>query len=160
MTATDPPPCNTLILEEFLPYRVNVLANLLSKGLARVYAERWDISIPDWRVLVTLAASGAKTQKEIGAHTHLDKTKMSRAVAHLEVRGLIVRHPNSQDKREAFLTLTEEGRVVFAKIVPLAIEFNTRMSARLDAEQRRAFDITLQILTETAAELSSEIDHD
>ena len=146
-----------LVLDRFLPYRLNVLANVMSKALARVYSERWSISIPDWRVLATLAESGAMTQKAIGAHTHLDKTKMSRAVAHLESRGFIARERNASDKREAFLTLTGSGRGVFNEIAPLAIDFNARIEAELTPEQKQAFDETISLLTAYSLTLSVDL---
>ncbi len=73
-----------LKLEEFLPYRLNVLAAVTSQALASVYEERYGIGIPEWRVLVTLGQFGTMTGKAIGEHTHMHKTKVSRAVASLE----------------------------------------------------------------------------
>src|SRR5664280_1081187 len=80
-----------LKLEEFLPYRLNVCANLVSEALSHVYGERYKIGLPDWRVLVTLGQFGMMTAKAIGIHSHMHKTKVSRAVALLERRKLVVR---------------------------------------------------------------------
>src|SRR5262249_46397796 len=73
-----------LKLEEFLPYRLNVLANLVSQALSRIYVERYGLGVPEWRVLVTLGEFGVMTGKAVGAHSHMHKTKVSRAVAELE----------------------------------------------------------------------------
>jgi len=73
-----------LKLEAFLPYRLNVLASLVSQALSRVYAVRYGIGVPEWRVLVTLGEHKTMTAKAIGAHSHMHKTKVSRAVALLE----------------------------------------------------------------------------
>ena len=43
-----------LKLEEFLPYRLNVCASLVTRALSSIYAERYKIGVPEWRVLVTL----------------------------------------------------------------------------------------------------------
>ena len=43
-----------LKLEQFLPYQLNVVASLVSQALSRVYARRYRIGVPEWRVLVTL----------------------------------------------------------------------------------------------------------
>ena len=56
-----------LKLEEFLPYQLNVVASLVSLALSRVYAQRYGIGIPEWRVLVTLGQYGVMTAKAIGA---------------------------------------------------------------------------------------------
>ena len=71
-----------LKLEEFLPYRLNVVASLVSQALSRIYADRYGIGVPEWRVLVTLGQFGMMTGKAIGSHSHMHKTKVSRAVAH------------------------------------------------------------------------------
>ena len=78
-----------LKLEEFLPYRLNVVASLVSQALSRIYADRYGIGVPEWRVLVTLGQYGMMTGKAIGAHSHMHKTKVSRAVALLEKRKLV-----------------------------------------------------------------------
>jgi hypothetical protein len=70
-----------LKLEQFLPYQLNVVATLVSQALSRVYARRYRIGIPEWRVLVTLGQFGVMTGKAIGAHTHMHKTKVSRSVS-------------------------------------------------------------------------------
>jgi hypothetical protein len=82
-----------LKLEEFLPYRLNVCASLISHALSRIYAERYKIGNPEWRVLVTLGQFGAMTAKPIGTRSHMRKKKVSRAVALLEGRKLIARVP-------------------------------------------------------------------
>jgi MarR family len=93
-----------LKLEQFLPYQLNVVAALVSEALSRVYARRYRIGIPEWRVLVTLGQFGVMTGKAIGTHTHMHKTKVSRAVALLEKRKLLARRINRADMRESFLS--------------------------------------------------------
>src|SRR5215470_19816941 len=112
-----------LRLEEFLPYRLNVLASLVSQALSRVYAERYDIGVPEWRVLVTLGQFSVMTGKAIGTHTHMHKTKVSRAVAELERRKLVARRANRADLRESFLSLTPAGRAIYEELAPGALEF-------------------------------------
>ena len=80
-----------LKLEQFLPYQLSLVATLVSLALSRVYARRYGIGVPEWRVLVTLGQYGVMTGKGIGAHTHMHKTKVSRAVALLEKRKLLLR---------------------------------------------------------------------
>ncbi len=107
---SDGPPADAehapLKLEQFLPYQLNVVSSLVSQALSRVYARRYRIGVPEWRVLVTLGQYGVMTGKAIGAHTHMHKTKVSRAVALLEKRKLLVRRANRADMRESFLSLT------------------------------------------------------
>jgi DNA-binding MarR family transcriptional regulator len=147
-----------LRLEEFLPHRLNVLSSLVSQALTRVYGRRYGIGIPEWRVLVTLGQYGVMTGKTVGAHTHMHKTKVSRAVAQLEQRKLVSRRANRADLREAFLSLTPNGRAVYDEAAPIALDFTNRLSEVVAASDRAAFDRAVRQLTERSAKLVAEIE--
>jgi DNA-binding MarR family transcriptional regulator len=146
-----------LKLEEFLPYRLNVCSNLVSQALSRIYAERYKIGIPEWRVLVTLGQFGLMTAKGIGVHTCMHKTKVSRAVALLERRKLVARRANRADLREAFLSLTPAGRDIYSELAPLALEFAQQLLETVDAADRAALDRALKKLTERSEQLTADI---
>ena len=149
------PDAAPLKLEEFLPYRLNVVAALTSQALSRIYAERYGIGVPEWRVLVTLGQYGAMTGKAIGAHSHMHKTKVSRAVALLERRKLVARRANKADMREAFLSLTPAGRAIYQDLAPVAAAFAQRFVEAIDPADRAAFDRALAALTERAKKLAT-----
>src|SRR5215467_6674 len=159
----EPPDPNVapLRLEEFLPYRVNVMASLVSKALSRIYVDRYGIGIPEWRILVTLGQFEVMTAKAIGAHSHMHKTKVSRAVSALERRKLVVRRENRADRREALLSLTPAGRTIYRDLAPGALEFARRLFETIDPADRAAFERAVDRLTErsrtlTAATTSTE----
>lgn len=132
-----------LELEGFLPYRLNVLATLVSQSLARVYGERFGISIPEWRILATLGQFPEMTAREIGQHSRMHKTTVSRAVAALEKRQLVARRPNRQDMREAFLAMTPQGQAIYAEIVPLARSFAQDLTRNIRPEDLAVLDRVL-----------------
>jgi DNA-binding MarR family transcriptional regulator len=154
MRAADEAP---LKLETFLPYQLNVVSSLVSLALSRVYARRYGIGVPEWRLLVTLGQYGVMTGKTIGAHTHMHKTKVSRAVALMEKRRLVTRRANRDDKREAFLSLTGSGRAMYEEVAPHALDFAERLMQILDPADRAAFHRALRQLTERSAELVGEV---
>jgi DNA-binding MarR family transcriptional regulator len=145
-----------LKLEQFLPYRLNVVASLVSQALSRIYAERYGIGVPEWRVLVTLGQFGMMTGKAIGAHSHMHKTKVSRAVALLEKRKLLTRRANRADLREAFLALTPAGRSMYDDLAPIALDFANRLAEVIDPADRAAFERSIDRLTERSAKLAAE----
>src|SRR6201992_3136767 len=112
-----------LKLEEFLPYRLYVVASLVSQALSRIYVDRYGIDVPEWRILVTLGQYETMTAKAVGAHSHMHKTKVSRAVGELERRKLRGRRKNRPDRREAFLSLTPAGRAIYEELAPGALDF-------------------------------------
>ena len=161
-TAQDvaPPSQHGLLkLEDFLPHRLNVLSSLVSQALTSVYG-RYGIGIPEWRVLVTLGENGVMTGKAVGAHTHMHKTKVSRAVAQLEQRKLVSRRTNRADMRESFLTLTTAGRTIYEEVAPRALEFTQRLAEVVSPADRTAFDRAVKLLTKRSGDLVNEMGHD
>ena len=146
----------TLKLDEFLPYRLNVCSALVTQALSRIYAARYKIGVPEWRVLVTLGEFGNMTAKAIGLHSHMHKTKVSRAVALMEERKLLVRRANRADMRESFLSLTAAGRTMYEEVAPHALDFTRRLTEILTPADREAFNRALKQLTERSAELVAE----
>jgi DNA-binding MarR family transcriptional regulator len=146
-----------LKLEEFLPYRLNVLASLVSQALSRIYVERYGLGVPEWRVLVTLGQFGVMTGKAVGAHSHMHKTKVSRAVAELEKRKLIGRRANRADLRESFLSLTPAGRTIYEELAPGALDFARRLSEVVSPADRDAFERAMERLTERSRALADEV---
>jgi DNA-binding MarR family transcriptional regulator len=129
----------SLSLEAFLPYRLNVLATLVSTALARIYDERFGLTIPGWRILATLGSGEATNAQAIAAHAVMHKSTVSRAVAALETRGLVERRPNPADLREERLALTPAGREVYEALVPEALAFEAAFASALNPAERRQF---------------------
>jgi DNA-binding MarR family transcriptional regulator len=142
-------------LKTFLPYRLNLLAGLTSQALSQIYAGH-GIGIPEWRILVTLGHCGPMTGKAVGAHTHMHKTKVSRAVTSLEKRKLISRQINRDDLREAFLSLTPGGRTIYDDLVPRAVAFARDLLTVVDPADRPALDRALNSLTQRCSELAND----
>jgi DNA-binding MarR family transcriptional regulator len=146
-----------LKLEQFLPYRLNVVASVVSQALSRLYAARYGIGVPEWRVLVTLGQYGMMTGKAVGAHSHMHKTKVSRAVAQLEKRKLLTRRANRADLRESFLSLTPAGRAIYEDLAPIALDFAKRLSEVIEPADRAAFERAIDRLTEGSSRLAAEV---
>jgi DNA-binding MarR family transcriptional regulator len=151
------PPQSPLKLDEFLPYRLNVCASLVSQALSHIYAERYRIGVPEWRVLVTLGEFGMMTAKAVGLHSHMHKTKVSRAVTLLERRKLVSRRVNRADQREAFLSLSPTGRAMYGELSPIALDFTRQLLDTVDSADRAALDRALTKLRQRALQLAPDI---
>jgi DNA-binding MarR family transcriptional regulator len=150
------PEAAPLKLEGFLPYQLNVVASLVSQALSRIYVDRYGIDVPEWRILVTLGQFETMTAKAVGAHSHMHKTKVSRAVGELEKRKLLVRRANRADRREAFLSLTPAGRAIYDDLAPGALDFARRLFETVDPADRAAFERAVARLTEQSRILTAE----
>lgn len=112
-----------LILEEFLPYRLAVLSNTVSTTVARAYDKRFNVSIPEWRVIAILGRFPGLSAVEVAERTMMDKVAVSRAVTKLVKNGRIDREFADADKRRSILNLSEEGKQLHDEIAELALQF-------------------------------------
>lgn len=112
-----------LDLEHFIPYQLSTLTETVSKSLSHIYAYRFGLTITEWRVMAILGQYGQMTAKDIGEYSKMHKTKVSRAVHALLQSAFIERHANQDDLREAFLSLSESGRIIYEQIIPDALSF-------------------------------------
>jgi DNA-binding MarR family transcriptional regulator len=129
----------TLELAQFLPFRLNRLAEAVSRNLSEIYQERFGLEIPEWRVLVTVGQREECTAQHIALSTRMHKTRVSRAVASLEQRRLIVRASGSRDGREMHLQLTKAGNRMYAELVPLALAREEVLLSCLTRAEQRTF---------------------
>ena len=123
-----------LQLEAFLPYRLNRIAAAVSQDFRSVYGPHHDLTIPEWRVLATLGQFEQISAKEIGRHSAMHKTKVSRAVQALEERRWLRRRESEADRREEILTLTASGQKAYREIVPKAVAFERRIVEELGSK--------------------------
>lgn len=103
-------------LERFLPYLLNQAAEATSRSFHATYRHAYGMTRTQWRVLANLGKFGAMSARDICVISHIEKTKVSRAVAALEAEGWLTRSPSTEDRRSEILSLTEAGRAVFADL--------------------------------------------
>ena len=103
------PPEAPLALEEYVPFRISVLANRMTRAVAAVYGKRFRLSAPEWRTMAVLGRYGALSGNSVVERTAMDKVRVSRTVAKLVTSGLITRRSDPEDRRRAILDLTPKG---------------------------------------------------
>src|SRR5580698_8630187 len=118
-----------LMLQEYLPYRLSVAANAVSRVIARAYEDQFGLTIPQWRLMAVLGDEGALTQQSLCGRTVMDKVTVMRAAQGLTRRRLVKRLPNAQDGRSHRLDLSPSGYALYQKVVPLALEYESQLFA-------------------------------
>jgi DNA-binding MarR family transcriptional regulator len=135
-------------LEDFLPYRLSVAANRVSRRFAERYGRRFGLSIPEWRVMAVLGRFGRLPGREIAAHTAMDKVKVSRAAQALLARDLVARTADAADARLHWLALTPAGQAVHDAIVPMARTLEAELLDGLDPAESAALRRALAHIAE------------
>jgi DNA-binding MarR family transcriptional regulator len=159
-TAKENEPRNgRLALDRFLPYRLSILANAVSAGVARIYARRFQMTIPEWRVMAVLGCYGPQSANDVCGRAAMDKVRVSRAVARLIRAGRLRRAIDADDRRRSVLTLTAKGKGVHDRIVPLAHAAEARLLAALSPDERQQIDLLVAKLQDRAAAIMAP-EHD
>ena len=147
-------PDSALRLDGYLPYRLSVASNAVSRLIARAYEDRFGLTIPQWRLIAVLAEDGPLTQQAIGARTVMDKVTVSRATQGLVKRRLLQRVPHDADGRSHHLALSKAGERLYSEVSPVALEYEARLLQQFDPAAVEELKRVLRHL-ESAAEVLS-----
>jgi len=139
---------NKLEILDFVPFRLNRLAYEVSSELAKVYQERFNIDVVEWRVLVTLSTSEPCSAQHIVRCTRTHKSRISRGVKRLLDVGLIKRQESASDAREIRLSRSAKGRALYNKMEPLILEQEQHILSCLTNDERKRFASLINKLEE------------
>jgi DNA-binding MarR family transcriptional regulator len=142
-----------LPLQEFIPYKLAVVANRLSQSIGSLFEEKYGIQIPEWRILMALHSCGPLAPNEVVEHTSMDKGRVSRAQRRLAELGLVSVSNDPRDGRRLVLFLTRKGAGMCAAIIPAARETEAWFLSVLPAGERRVLDKALSRLLMRSREL-------
>ena len=144
------------VLDGFLPYRLSVVSNRVSRAIAQRYSAEFGLSIPEWRVMAVLGDAAPLSSNAICERTAMDKAKVSRAVSRMTAAGLLLRRAEPEDQRLIRLSLSRKGRVIYEKIVPRAHALEAALTEALRPEERRQLHRLLHKLDRRVNELTGD----
>lgn len=119
----------------FLTYRLSQLNNAAIKAADVYYEDAVGLKIRELRVLRLIHAMPGCTQTELLANLELDKTLLSKNLAALEKKGLIVRQTDSRDNRRQCLFLSEKGRRSWQVAETIGNNLEQEMIAGMSAQE-------------------------
>ena len=97
---------------------IHVFSNLIGQAFYNEVETRHKLTIPQWRILLTLANHPGAMAVDIISRWALQPMSVSRAIRELEQRRLIIRRTDARDRRSQELYLTSEGQRVYSTVVP------------------------------------------
>lgn len=138
---------SVLNLDQFIPYRLSVLTNHVSSAIARHYSDRFNLSIPEWRVMAVLGQTPGLSARQVAERTAMDKVQVSRAVQSLLAAKRLTRDIHSEDGRVSQLSLSSQGLAIYKELVPVALELERAFLSVLNAQDRKMLDRLLTKLS-------------
>ncbi|WP_458096312.1 MarR family winged helix-turn-helix transcriptional regulator [Roseomonas sp. WA12] len=151
-----PKAADPLRLAEFLPYRVSVAAESVSRAFAERYEAEFGLSIPEWRVMAVLGEGEPLSTQAVIARTEMDRVKVSRAVIRLAEKELVNRAPHPEDQRAQILRLSARGAALYRRIVPRAHALQSELAQVLTSAEISSLMGMLDRLHRRASSLLGE----
>jgi len=105
-----------------------------------------ELSDTQFAALSALERHSAMTPGELAEHEKVQPPSMTRVIAVLEDRGLVMRAPHTTDRRQVVLTVTEEGRAVVQPARRRRDEWLTRRLKELTPQERATLRAAAPIL--------------
>ena len=96
--------------------------------------------------LSALEVHQAMTPGELAEHEKVQPPSMTRVIAVLEERSLVLRSPHPTDRRQVILTVTEEGRAVVQRVRRRKDAWLAQRLAELSTEERATLRAAVPIL--------------
>ena len=138
-------------IRELLSYRLHQVANLLSRGAEMRYRREFGVSLWEWRTVALLGgAAQAQSLNELARAAGMDKSQMSRVVAGLTRKRIVVREADASDGRGIRLSLTAKGTNLYRKLIQAATERNDAFVGCLTAKERVVLDAIMAKLAHEA----------
>ncbi len=126
-------------LSSFLPYRLAVLSERVSRRLSVEYGRTHGLVVAEWRVLVHLLRCGAVSVRDIHNCVNLEKPRVSRAVSRLEAEGLVQKTQGEADGRLVAISLTDAGRRALTDIIPAATRIERHLMDAVSPDELDTF---------------------
>jgi len=130
-----------LWLQDYLPYRLAIVASRMLRDASRVYKSRRNpLNTPQWRTLCILSNFEPLTATDLCRISMLDKVAISRALSQLQRRGFIMRQKLDGDRRARQVTLTAAGWRYYNELAPeMKGQEQTLRALLKDGESERLF---------------------
>ncbi|MGL4287272.1 MAG: MarR family winged helix-turn-helix transcriptional regulator [Phreatobacter sp.] len=140
-------------IKDLLSYRISRTANAMSRSAALRY-QQFGVTLQEWRTIALLAAESPQALNQLARSAGLDKAQMSRAIASLVERGLVLRKDSEAGGRSIDLTLSRRGEALYKDLIAAAAERDEAFRACLSDEEQRVLDGALGKLHAVARALS------
>src|SRR5688500_11587001 len=113
---------HSFTLADFVPYLLNRAGVRIGLVFAREI-EPLGVSLPMWRVMAALWEQDDQRLGDIAEHTSIDISTLSRLLVTLQRKQFIVRQRSGTDGRALSVSLTDKGRAITERIIPIASHY-------------------------------------
>ena len=131
-----------------LLYRLLKLSNLVGRPFFTHFADRYDLTLNDVRVLMSLGYVGQAASHELCDSTGMHPMNVSRSVARLKRQGRITGRADPDNRRRKLLTPTEEGWSIYRMLSPHVKALSEFTLANLSEREVEFLSSLIEVLAE------------
>jgi len=146
----------TLDLERYVPAFITFIANKLSNSATVFYQRNFGVNVTEWRIMSLLAIEPGIPASRICNVIGFDKGPVSRNLAMLQKRGLVVIRTAPDDGRTHAISLTTRGRAVHDKVIVAALDRERRLLSCLKKDEREVLVDLLRRLHENLGAVTGQ----
>ncbi len=144
---------NEFQIENTLGYRINRGAIIMKIELQNRFKNAgFSITPEEWVILNRLWESDGMNQNEISQKTLKDKTTVTRFLNGMEKDGLIRRVVAEEDRRSRLIFLTDKGKLLKEKLIPIAKSLLVDSSTEINKEH---LTVTMNVLAQIERNISN-----
>ena len=141
-------------IRDLLSFKLHRVANLLSRGAELRYRREFGVSLWEWRTIAFLGrADQPMSLGQLAELANIDKGQMSRVVAGLTKRRMVLREAHPGDRRGVRLTLTKSGKRVYEGLIYAAAERDHRVRNCLSDREAKILEQALSKIASEAGAL-------
>lgn len=138
-------------LINFVTFRVSQTHAKLNAQAAQILRERVGLSLVEWRIIALVEAYGPSVSSGVLiSKSGMDKGMFSRTLKRVCQNGLVKSTPDKHDHRKISLNLTEEGRVIFDRMIVVMRRRQKHLLHNLSSEKKAVLYEALEILAKNA----------
>lgn len=127
-----------LTVDNFLTTFMSQVTNTLRRSITLPYAQQFDLTIPEWRLLSLLAHAKCLPFAELVLQSTSDKALVSRTLRLLEKRGFVeIQAEGNTPRKRLICFISAEGEALHEKIIPLARRSQAEVIRIMTPEERR-----------------------
>jgi DNA-binding MarR family transcriptional regulator len=120
------------------------------------YKRDFGVTLWEWRTIALVGGQPGMSLKELAKMAGLDKGQVSRVVAGLTERRLLLRSTDENDARGIRLSLTNAGQRLYAGLIEAATERNEAFLGALEPEERAVLESAMVKLESLAREFIAQ----
>jgi DNA-binding MarR family transcriptional regulator len=146
-------PASRSVSDELTEAFLTASRALIGLALHSLAAAPVEVTPPQHRVLVLLAARGPQSVSEVAEELGVNRSNATRICDRLERAGLLSRTPSAEDGRVVEVDVTGEGLGLVHAVTARRREEIGRVLAGMTAEERRSAVRALEAFNRAAGEL-------